>query len=441
MIFVAIRKMLFRLLFYRKWNLAKKSYFMLNDESVSKSDVENFVHKQLNRILSSAVQNSSYYSSFASSKLKINTFPIVNKAIMTEHKQAFVNKHVSFFNKFVFNTGGSTGVPFQFFVSRLCGYVDAWHQRFHHELACYQNGDKIFAVDGVAIPNNKRDRGEYWVYDSISQSPYGSLHYSALSLTPQVLNAIIEDWNIRKPAILRGYPSAFAEIADYMLDNGIKICFGLKAVILTAENIYKYQQDKIRKAFGVPVYGQYGHSEKCIYAFTEANSLVYKCSPFYGLVEILDDEDKPVSIGEVGRVIVTSFYNDAMFFIRYDTGDLAEYGGEDEKGYVLLNRIVGRTQDFVFDLKRQQINITALIFGQHFKSFAHIRKWQILQREYGKVQILIIKDTLYSKEDETELYEKFSVLNIELQIQYVEHIELSPRGKYRFVRMMIPKDV
>lgn len=436
---IGLRKLLFRLICYRQWLFARNLYRNLIDKDFTKEDVDHFVKEQLNKLLLKAIHNASFYHSLNGGELRIEDFPIVNKDIIRKNEPAFLNRSVAAINKFIFNTGGSTGEPFQFTVSRLCGYVDAWHQRFHHELACYQKGDKIFAVDGVVISSVKRSNGEYWICDSISQNPYGSIHYSALSLTPQILNAIIDDWKIRKPAILRGYPSAFTEIANYILDNGIQINFGLKAVILTAENIYKYQQDMIQRAFNVPVYGQYGHSEKCIYAFTEANSLVYRCSPFYGLVEILDDKDKHVSIGEIGRVVVTSFYNDAMFFIRYDTGDLAEYGGKDEKGYVILNRIVGRTQDFIFDLKHQQINITALVFGQHFKSFAHIKKWQILQKEYGKVQILIVKDILYSEEDEIELYEKFSALDLELQIEYVEHIGLSPRGKYRFVQMQIPK--
>lgn len=436
---VQLRKLLFRLICYKQWLFAKKLYHCLINNDFNKISVDEFVRKQLEVILLKAIYNSSFYHSVNNEDLRIENFPVVNKEIIKNNESAFLNKNISSINKFVFNTGGSTGKPFQFTVSRLCGYVDAWHQRFHHELACYQKGDKIFAVDGVVISNCKKIIGEYWEYDSISQNPYGSIHYSALSLTPQVLDSIIKDWNIRKPSILRGYPSAFTEIANYILDNGIKISFALKAVILTAENIYKYQQDKIQRAFGVPVYGQYGHSEKCIYAFTEANSLVYKCSPFYGLVEILDNNDRHVSVGKVGRVVVTSFYNDAMFFIRYDTGDLAEFGGKDEKGYVLLNRIIGRTQDLIFDLKRQQINITALIFGQHFKSFAHINKWQILQREYGVVQLLIVKDAFFSEEDEVELYEKFSDLDLKLHIKYVKSIGLSPRGKYRFVKMMILK--
>ena len=44
------------------------------------------------------------------------------------------------------------------------------------------------------------------------------------------------------------------------------------------------------------------------------------------LVEILDADGKPCAPGEMGRVVVTSFYNYAMPFIRYEIGDFAVAG-------------------------------------------------------------------------------------------------------------------
>ena len=50
----------------------------------------------------------------------------------------------------------------------------------------------------------------------------------------------------------------------------------------------------------------------------------------------------------------------------------------------------GRKQDFIYDIKKRRINITALIFGQHFHAFENIVRWQIIQLEFGKVEIKII---------------------------------------------------
>ena len=52
-------------------------------------------------------------------------------------------------------------------------------------------------------------------------------------------------------------------------------------------------------------------------------------------VEVLDENGQHVKEGETGEVVVTSFSNYVMSFIRYRTGDLVEYGGK-KNGIVIL---------------------------------------------------------------------------------------------------------
>jgi len=85
-----------------------------------------------------------------------------------------------------------------------------------------------------------------------------------------------------------------------------------------------------------------------------------------------------VNRGELGEVVVTGFYNYAMPFIRYKMGDLAIFSGDND-GIVRLKSVVGRTQDYIYSSNMDKILLTALIFGLHYKAFANIRKWQIVQ--------------------------------------------------------------
>ena len=41
------------------------------------------------------------------------------------------------------------------------------------------------------------------------------------------------------------------------------------------------------------------------------------------ILEILDDSDRPVRPGKMGRVVVTPLFNRAMPLVRYETGDYA----------------------------------------------------------------------------------------------------------------------
>jgi len=45
------------------------------------------------------------------------------------------------------------------------------------------------------------------------------------------------------------------------------------------------------------------------------------------MVELIDDDDQPVEPGETGRVILTSLYNFATPFIRYEIGDQCDPSG------------------------------------------------------------------------------------------------------------------
>jgi len=62
-------------------------------------------------------------------------------------------------------------------------------------------------------------------------------------------------------------------------------------------------------------------------------------------VEILDDNNLPVNDGQEGKVVVTSLYNKAMPFVRYELGDRAILKKEKKGLYQVLESVKGRTND------------------------------------------------------------------------------------------------
>jgi phenylacetate-CoA ligase len=427
---IKFRKWLLGLVFYDQTKMANNILKLLQKKQ-DKSSVESYTSNSLNLLLSSAKKNILHYKNMSSTTL--SDYPVVDKNVMKKNSEAFIDRAYPFYNKMLFNTGGSTGEPFVFYTTRLAGYVDKCHQRFLHTKIGYKNGDKVFAIGGLSVTEKMKQKNIYWEATEFSDITYGSYNYSSANLNENRLAVIIDDLNLKKPAFLRGYPSAITILAEYIEKKNISLQFSLKGIILTAENIMQWQVEVISRTFNTDVYGQYGHSEKCIYAFTEANNLSYICSPYYGFVEVLNEKNEHVKIGETGKIVVTSYYNKAMYFIRYDTGDMAEYGGVNKDGWVILNHIFGRKQDFIYDLSKKRINITALIFGQHFKSFGNIDRWQIVQTQWGEVEINIVKRENYTNLDEDEIRNKFLELGFAIKFRYVTEIPLTQREKYRFV--------
>lgn len=93
-------------------------------------------------------------------------------------------------------------------------------------------------------------------------------------------------------------------------------------VICHAELLPRSMKAEIERVLGTPVYDQYGTSE--------FNRMAWECREKNGyhvdadsiVLEILDDEGRPVKPGETGRAVVTGLINRMMPLVRYELGDL-----------------------------------------------------------------------------------------------------------------------
>jgi len=360
--------------------------------------------------------------------------PLLDKTIIRSHRNELISDEITTMDFYTMNTGGSTGEPLEFIVSRIAGLIDEIHQEFAYRTTMqYQPGDVIVAFDGSSVPIKSLNAHIYWVSNGGRDIPYGRLSYSSLYLEEETIPYYIKHILDTKPSILRGYPSFINSIAEFIIEKSISITFPIKGVQLTAENAHTWQIENIQKAFNTRVFLQYGHSEVCVYGYTFDNSYEYHCSPFYGYTEVLSVDGKKVKPGEVGEVVVTGFYNFAMPFIRYRTGDMALFNGDTE-GITSLGRIVGRTQDYIIRDNGEKVALTALIFGQHYRAFKNMKKWQLQQDIPGKVKVRIIKEKEFSGEDELEIRTKFKdICGVETEFEYVNFIPLTSRGKFRFL--------
>lgn len=361
---------------------------------------------------------------------KFKRIPLLDKRIIRENADAIVSTQLSRMKYGTRNTGGSTGEPLEFYTS--VNY-DTEHQAFLYKMMGYEEGDKILAMDGSSIDADSLEKNIYWKKKSENNVPYGSMALSSLYLNEGSIATYCDFINSFKPDIIRGYPSFISDVSSYMLRENKKVCHAMKGIVLTSESSNVEQINMVAMAFGTKIYLQYGHSEAALFGYTVDESYEYFCSPFYGFVEVVNEVGERVGPGEIGEVICTGFYNYAMPFIRYRTGDLAVFS-EDRDGIVRLQYVLGRTQDYVYDSKNNKTLLTALVFGQHYKAFSNIKKWQIVQDKPGIVTILVIKDKQYDSENEEEIRNNFlNIANVATKFEYVDNIPLTKRGKSKFL--------
>jgi phenylacetate-CoA ligase len=160
----------------------------------------------------------------------------------------------------------------------------------------------------------------------------------------------------------------------------------LDGVFAFSTATYDDEREDIKRAFGAKVLS--------FYASKEAHMMAYQCPVHHNLhvseelvlLEILDDQGRPVPKGTMGHVVVTNLLNLAQPLIRYRHGDLAVEGGECSCGRTLrvLDKIVGRESDmFRFP------DGSAVAFGVpgEFKTNFNIKTWQIAQVEPLRLEV------------------------------------------------------
>lgn len=361
---------------------------------------------------------------------QLKDYPLITKEDMREHAEIFHTRYKKWIESHKATTGGSTGQPFGFEIS---ANHDPVHQEFLWNIMGYRKGDKIICINGASLPKDKVAENIFYYDLSPTQLPCGGYALSCLYLTETTAKYYFDFMEKISPSYLRGYSSAIYRLAQYVDEHKLTLGFRLKGIQLTSETTFEYQIEYIERIFDTEVYMQYGHTEAAVFAYTYDKSHKYRCSPLYGHVEILNENGEHVKEGETGEVVVTSYSNFAMPFIRYKTGDLAEYGGT--KGAVVtLNKVWGRTQDVVYTHSKEPVFLTALIFGLHYHAFANISKWRLIQKEYGEVIFRIVKGDHYGEKDEEELRESFyRNAGIKTEFEYVEDLDLTARGKSVFL--------
>lgn len=426
--------------FYRR----KLAHSIWDDWFFKKTNWKSFQNKALQSTINSAL-NTEYYNRLQKEGVltknpTLLNFPIVSKVEMKNEVKGFINKNI-FIPHSKFNTGGSTGEPFDFYNAYHSKQLEYAHQYFFYKRLGYKRGDVIASIDGVSIDEKSRLNNVFWKNKFIN-FPFGSLKLSATNLTNKNAIYYIEKLANEKPAFIRGYPSAISLISDVIIKNGLQYKFSfVKGIMLTSENIDERQIELAKKAFGCTILPQYGMTETCAFGFTNPNELKYYCSPYYGITEIIDKNGNHVEKGEIGEIILTSFGNLYQPFVRYRTGDLAEYGGE-TNGFVILNKIIGRAQDYLVDTDFQKIMLVGLIFGAHTHVFGAIKMWQIIQSKQGEIEIKIDPLDNWDKGCENELREVLNANNkIKINFIYTNNFELTKAGKRKFmVQKLIEND-
>jgi phenylacetate-CoA ligase len=411
--------------------------FLRESEDWSREQIEEYQLAQLKGIVRHAYDNTEgyreLYDSVGIAPDAIQTagdfreLPFVEREMINDNLEDFSSDVKG---RYYHTTGGSTGTPLGFYRDPVSWARELASKAYQYYRVGWKEGHRKLVLRGGG-PILSADHMKY-------EPRFNELKCSSLHLSPEQMETYRKRALDFKPDWIMCYPSSGYIFAKF-LSAPPRPFPPIKGILCASENLYDFQKTLLSEAFSVRVFSHYGQCEMVVLAGFCEHEDTYHVLPQYGYAELVGGNGKPVvEPGQVGEIVGTSFIMRATPFIRYRTGDLAVLKGWQCRScgrpYQIWERIEGRAQEFFVTGTGRYIPMTAL--NMHDGIFDHIKRFQFFQKEKGKVVFrFAAKDSCNEKilqAMNARLMLKFGD-DVELEMEPVKEIPLTPRGKQRFL--------
>lgn len=390
-----------------------------NEENIKKRN------ERLEEILSHAKKNVLFYKKIEAEKLE--QFPVVNKTIIKENYNNFIATNFNIKNLSFVTTSGSTGTPFKSFRDK--GKI------------VRHNADNIF-FNSLVGGDIGLKLYYFRVWNSINRKGYFKKviqnieEIDANNFTDDYVISLIDKINNDSSTkYMLSYASSYEALAQTMNKLNLSATeSNIKAIIAMSESLPEGTRSYLEKKFNAQLFSRYSNMENgFIGQQCSEHKNEYHLNSGSFLVEILDiDSDRVVKDGELGRIVITDFFNYAMPFIRYDTGDLGIKAMSEcsVKGPV-LTKVEGRKTDFIYSTSGQMLS-PHIITNTMWK-FSDIRQFQFIQRGVAHYVLILNTDKAVNESLFQEEFKSFLGTDATISVEYVDEIPLLASGKRRKV--------
>ncbi len=240
-----------------------------------------------------------------------------------------------------------------------------------------------------------------------------------------------------KPSYLITVPSFLLKLIEYADSHGIDYNnLGIKGAICIGESLRNQDftnsilADKIASKWNIKLFSTYASTEMST-AFTECeHSVGGHHHPELIIVEVLDDENKPVKEGESGELTITTIGVEAMPLIRFKTGDIVKLHTDAcacGRNTLRVGPVVGRKQQMI---KYKGTTLYPPAMSDVLNDFDNIDNYliQIYNNELGTDEILLkIAVSNPSVEFLNEIKDHFRAkLRVTPKIEFVSKEVLNP---------------
>jgi len=364
---------------------------------------------------------------------EFSRIPILTKEIIRREGEALYSQDYKQREHFINTSGGSTGEPVKLIQDLDFSRWSFSSSRYFPLLVGVDFGESIVKLWGS-------ERDLFQGGPSISARLWRWLHnttwLNSFVMSEENMSSYIARWNKARPSAVLTYTSSIFELARYLDRHKLKIHTPL-AIFCTAEMLSEDVRSFVESVFHCPVLSDYGSREVSKIACECPEKQGLHVLSLFNKVEIIDQELHASKPGEMGDIIVTNLANYSMPLIRYQIGDTA-IRLENEicscgRAWPLIGPVTGRQSDH-FCTKEGK-----LVHGEYFTHLFYdkkeIKQFQVVQRDYEEVEVVLVPRTNVSKETCEDIAEKIRfVLGEDCRVFFteVEHVSRSASGKYRY---------
>ncbi|HEX9151321.1 MAG TPA: phenylacetate--CoA ligase family protein [Flavobacterium sp.] len=372
--------------------------------SYSEKEYSAFLENKKVEIVNFHLQNNPFYQELVgSNSTNWDDLPVLNKRNLQKPLLERLSNGYSTKNSYVNKTSGSSGEPFIFAkdkYSHALTWASVIYRFGWHGIDFNRSYQARFYGIPMDFIGNKKERFK----DFLGRR----FRFSIFDLSDEILEGFLKHFQTKKFDYINGYTSSIVLFAKFLQKKNIvlkDICPSLKVCIVTSEMLFEEDQTLLKLQFGIPIINEYGASELDLIAFQNPLG-EWQVNSETLFVEILDDSNRAVPNGTSGRIVITSLFNKAHPFIRYDIGDIGLLDEKSTLKKLILKKLIGRTND-----------IAILPSGKKSPGLTFYYVTKSIIEDDGNVKEFIIKQT------EIDTFEIEYVSENELTALQIQKIE------------------
>lgn len=403
--------------------------------NVPEDQYQDYVKRKRKEIVEFHLQNNIFYKNLVGSTSfeKWEDLPVLTKKDLQKPLNERLSKGFSEKTVFVNKTSGSSGDPFVFAKDKYA-HALTWASIIYRFGWYGVNFNSSYQARFYGIPLDKIGYYKERFKDFLSRR----YRFPIFDLSDKILDGVLEHFKTKKFDYINGYTSSIVLFGKYLQARNIvltDVCPTLKVCMVTSEMLFPEDKNMLEKYLGIPIINEYGASELDLIAFQNPND-EWQVNSETLFVEILDENNRPVEHGKEGKVVITSLYNKAHPFIRYEIGDVGILDEKSTPKKPILKKLIGRTSDVA--LLPSGKKSPGLTFYYVTKSIieddGNVKEFIVRQKTLDSFEIDYVSESELTRDQIAEIekaIEKYLEPNLKFTYNKKEVLKRTTRGKLK----------